>query len=176
MPRLRRPVAADAAGVLSVHGDPRCYPLDPGLMHRKLRDSEEFIESIDHHWQRHGFGYWAVLVPRDWWPEGVPDREDEDWVHAGLGGIQHHELNGEPVLNVYYRFGPSVQGRGIAAYVLDEAKARRDARPPAVTSSSGPGPRIRRAPGRRARRVPRPGPVAVGGRHRIARLAVEKPA
>jgi len=129
VPRLRRPVAADAAGVLSVHGDPRCYPLDPGLMHRKLRDSEEFIESIDHHWQRRGFGYWAVLVPRDWWPEGVPDREDEDWVHAGLGGIQHHELNGEPVLNVYYRFGPSVQGRGIAAYVLDEAKAlsRREA-------------------------------------------------
>ena len=121
--RLRRPVPADAAGVFSVHGDPRSYPLDPGLMHREVGDSAEFIGSIDHHWSRHGFGYWAVLVPRDWWPEGVPDHEDDGWVHAGLGGIQHHEANGEQVLNVYYRFGTAVQGRGIAAYVLEEATA-----------------------------------------------------
>lgn len=119
--RLRRPVPDDAAGVFSVHGDPRSYPLDPGLMHREVEDSAEFIGSIDHHWERHGFGYWAVLVPRDWWPDGVPDHEDHAWVHAGLGGIQHHELHGEPVLNVYYRFGTAVQGRGIAAHVLDEA-------------------------------------------------------
>ena len=122
MVRLRRPAPEDAAGVLSVHGDPRSYPLDPGLMHRSLGDSEEFIGSIEHHWQRHGFGYWAVLVPREWWPEGVPDQDDDDWVHAGLGGIQHHELNGEPVLNVYYRFGAAVHGRGIAAYVLEQAR------------------------------------------------------
>ena len=123
MVRVRRPVPADAAGVFSVHGDPRSYPLDPELMHRQAGDSGEFIGSIDHHWTRYDFGYWAVLVPRDWWPEGVPDHEDDDWVHAGLGGIQHHEVHGEQVLNVYYRFGTVVQGRGIAAYVLDEAKA-----------------------------------------------------
>jgi len=121
--RLRRPVPADAAGVFSVHGDPRSYPLDPGLTHRRLSDSAEFIGSIDHHWRRHDFGYWTVLVPRDWWPEGEPDPEDGDRVHAGLGGIQHHEVNGEQVLNVYYRFGTAVHGRGIAARVLDEAKA-----------------------------------------------------
>ena len=123
MVRVRRPVPADAPGVFSVHGDPRSYPLDPGLMHRKIGDSAEFIGSIDHHWERHGFGYWTVLVPRDWWTEGVLDSEDDDWVHAGLGGIQLHEVNGEQVLNVYYRFATAVQGRGIAAYVLDEAKA-----------------------------------------------------
>lgn len=123
MVRVRRPVPEDAAGVFSVHGDPRSYLLDPGLMHRDVGDSAEFIGSIDHHWTRHDFGYWVVLVPREWWPEGVPDHEDDDWVHAGLGGIQHHDVHGEPVLNVYYRFGPAVHGRGIAGYVLDEAKA-----------------------------------------------------
>lgn len=121
MVRLRQPVPEDATGVLSVHGDPGAYPLDPGLRHRTLGDSAEFIDSIRQHWGRHGFGYWAVLVPRGWWPDGVPDHEDPDHVHAGLGGIQHHGLDGEPILNVYYRFGPAVQGRGLATYVLAEA-------------------------------------------------------
>jgi ribosomal-protein-alanine N-acetyltransferase len=119
---LRRPGPADAPGVFSVHGDPRVYTLDPELVHRDVHDSEEFLASVDHHWRRHGFGYWVVLVPREWWPDGVPD-EDGAWVQAGMGGIQDYVLNGEPVLNLYFRFGPAVQGRGLATYVTDEAKA-----------------------------------------------------
>jgi ribosomal-protein-alanine N-acetyltransferase len=124
---LRRPRPADAAGVFSVHGDPRTYAHDPAETHRRVEDSAEFLGSLDHHWRRHGFGYWTVLVPRDWWPDGVADPldddQDDDLVHAGLGGIQHHAVNGEPVLNVYYRFGIPVHGRGIATHVVGQAKA-----------------------------------------------------
>ena len=123
MVRLRRPVPADAAGVLSVHGDPRVYSLDPELLHRGLGDSEELLASTEHHWQRFGFGYWVVLVPRDWWPDGVPDHEHDDEVHAGMGGIQDFVLGGEQVLNVYYRLAPAVQGRGIARHLIDESVA-----------------------------------------------------
>jgi len=42
-------------------------------------------------------------------------------VHAGLGGIHHHTIAGVPVLNVYFRFGPEVQGRGLAGAVVAEA-------------------------------------------------------
>ncbi len=43
-------------------------------------------------------------------------------MHAGVGGIQHHALGGtEPVLNVYFRFAPDLQGRGLARHVLDSA-------------------------------------------------------
>jgi len=70
-------------------------------------------------WLRVGL---TVLVPRTWWPAGVPGAEprDGDRVHAGLGGIQHHAIAGEPVLNVYFRLAPGVQGRGIAGRILAE--------------------------------------------------------
>jgi len=69
---LRELALDDAAGVLSVHGDSRVYTLDPHEIHRDLAHSSGFIAPMIVHWRRHGFGYWTVLVPRDWWPEGVP--------------------------------------------------------------------------------------------------------
>jgi ribosomal-protein-alanine N-acetyltransferase len=107
--------------VLSVHGDPRVYSLDPDLVHADLAMSAEFLVPTLEHWVRHGFGYWTVLVPAAWWPAGAtgPVSGDDDRVNAGMGGIQHHDLVGEPVLNVYYRFAPAVQGRGLARRVLE---------------------------------------------------------
>ena len=118
---LRRVVAADAAGVLAVHGDPRVYELDPDLTHPDLAASARFLAPALEHWDEHGFGFWSVLVPTAWWPHGAPAPlpEDGDRVGAGMAGIRHHVLVGEPVLNVYYRFAPQVQGRGLAGRALD---------------------------------------------------------
>lgn len=120
---LRRPVPADAAGVFSVHGDPRTYELDPDLTHPDVAASAAFLVPPLEHWQRYGFGLWTVLVPASWWPAGVPGPgpDDAGLVHAGLGGIRHHVMAGEPVLNVYYRLAPAVQGRGLAGTVLSTA-------------------------------------------------------
>jgi RimJ/RimL family protein N-acetyltransferase len=119
---LRTLLPADAEGVLAVHGDPRVYTLDPHERHPDLAHSRRFITPMIEHWATHGFGYWTVLVPRTWWPAGDPGPEprDGDRVHAGLGGIQNHAVAGEPVLNVYFRLAPSVQGRGIAGRILAE--------------------------------------------------------
>ncbi len=120
---LRQVVAADAGGVHAVHSDPRVYRHDPQEVHTDLELSQRFIEPMMEHWNKYDFGYWSVLVPRDWWPDGVPGTEpgDTDRVYAGLGGIQRHEVCGVPVLNVYFRLAPSVQGRGIAGRIVAEA-------------------------------------------------------
>lgn len=118
---LLRPVAShDAPGLLAVHGDPRVYEFDPIEVHHDLDQTRRFLEPMISHWDRHGFGYWTTLVPRSWWPTGVTgaDPDDHDRVVGGLAGIQHHTVAGEPVLNVYYRFAPDVQGRGLAGLVL----------------------------------------------------------
>ena len=77
------------------------------------------------HWAEHGFGYWAVLLPAADWPEGAPgaDVADGARVFAGLGGIRNYTLEGRPVLNVYYRFAPAAQGRGLARVVVEQTPA-----------------------------------------------------
>ena len=117
---LRAMVPQDADGVLAVHGDPRVYTLDPHETHPNVEHSRTFIAPMLAHWKQHGFGYWAVLVPPDWWPAGVSGvvASDGDRVFAGLGGVQHHTVAGRPVLNVYFRFAPAVHRRGLASTVL----------------------------------------------------------
>lgn len=124
--RLRAPTTADAAGVLGVHGDPRVYTLDPHEAHVDLAHSARFLEPILTHWATHGFGYWVVLGPEEWHPTGVESAADDQargaahqLVHLGLGGVQRYEIDGQPVLNVYFRLAPEVQGRGIAGTIVD---------------------------------------------------------
>ena len=51
---LRRPVPDDAPGVLSVHGDPRVYELDPHLVHTDPTVAQEFLAPPLEHWEREG--------------------------------------------------------------------------------------------------------------------------
>jgi len=120
---LRRPTSADIPGVFAVHRDPAVYRHDPQDTHPDPDHTARFLAPMLAHWAEHGFGYWAVLIPRAVWPEGPPSAEAEDGerVLAGLGGIQHHVVGGAPVLNVYYRFAPAAQGRGLARLVIDQA-------------------------------------------------------
>ncbi len=122
---LRRLTPSDAPGVLSVHGDPRVYVHDPHETHPDLAHTQVFLAPMVEHWATHGFGYWVVLLPTAAWPGGVPgpDPDDGDRVVAGLGGVQHHRVDGQPVLNVYFRFAPETQGRGLAGTVLRQVEA-----------------------------------------------------
>ena len=107
-----------------VHGDPRSYPLDPGLMHRDVSDSAEFIGSIDApldaaRLRLLGGARAARLVargrarPRGRRLGARRPRRDPAPRRARRAGAQRLL----PVRD------PAVHGRGIAAYVLDEAKA-----------------------------------------------------
>lgn len=120
---LRRPITADAPGVFAGHGDPVVYRFDPAETHPDVAYTERFLSPMLAHWESHGFGYWTVLIRRAHWPEGITGGGDTDRVVAGLGGIQHHTVDGTPVLNVYYRFAPAAQGRGLARLVIAKALA-----------------------------------------------------
>lgn len=117
---LRAVTLGDAQEVFAIHGDPRVYELDPAHLHRDVRQSREFLRPQVQHWAAYGFGYWAVLVPREMWEEGPAGAGDLDGgrVFAGMGGIQHHAVAGRPVLNVYFRLAPEVHGHGIAGRIV----------------------------------------------------------
>ena len=117
---LRRLTADDAPGVRAVHGDPRVYVHDPHETHPDLAHTRQFLAPMVEHWAAHGFGYWVVLLPASSWPGGVLGAgvADDGRVVAGLGGVQHHQVDGQPVLNVYFRLAPETQGRGLAGAVL----------------------------------------------------------
>ncbi|WP_029137264.1 GNAT family N-acetyltransferase [Nakamurella lactea] len=120
---LRRPSLSDAPGLLAVHGDPLAYLFDPQERHVDLGYTERWLQPILQHWTDHGFGYWTVLVPLDWWPAGPPGSgpADAGRVVAGMGGIRFHRCAGVQVLNVYYRLAPPVQGRRLAGRLVDAA-------------------------------------------------------
>jgi [ribosomal protein S5]-alanine N-acetyltransferase len=122
--RLRRPLVADIPGILAVHSDPQVYSLDPAERHPDAEYTAEWLRPMIEHWDRFGFGYWTVLVPADWIPGGVPGPAagDDGLVIAGMGGLRRHQpVSGPVVLNVYYRFAPAAQGRGLARALVDAA-------------------------------------------------------
>lgn len=53
------------------------------------------------HWSKHGFGYVAI-------------EHAESGEVIGVGGVQLSELDGEPVLNLFYRLRPEAWGHGYA--------------------------------------------------------------
>ncbi len=120
---LRRVEPADSLGVFAVHRDPRVYVFDPHEAHPDLSHTERFLDPMIDHWSAHGFGYWTVLLADEMWPDGTRGLfpGDVGYKIAGLGGIQHHKVADQPVLNVYFRFAPEVQGRGLATTVLQHA-------------------------------------------------------
>lgn len=122
---LRRPRMGDVPGVFAVHSDPAVYAHDPQEVHADAEYSSRFLEPMLEHWNRHGFGYWAILIPTALWPDGVPgaDVADGHRVFAGLGGIQHRTIAEGDILNVYYRLATPAQGQGIARTLLQRVLA-----------------------------------------------------
>ncbi|MCP2166974.1 GNAT family N-acetyltransferase [Goodfellowiella coeruleoviolacea] len=108
---LARVRQEDLAEVVRVQCDPEANRHNPAGPPTPAQAGAQLAEWLDH-WARHGFGYWLVTAV-------------EPGTVVGLGGLRRHELDGTPVLNLYYRFSPAAWGKGyapeMAAAALDWA-------------------------------------------------------
>ncbi|MCC3264827.1 GNAT family N-acetyltransferase [Arthrobacter gengyunqii] len=107
---MRRIVPADHDAAIRIHTDPRTtrYNQAPPTIEKSERLLEFFLE----HWNREGFGYWAVAERSC--PETV----------IGFTGLHRAQVAGHPVLNLYYRYDPPVWRRGYAVEGAREAVRR----------------------------------------------------
>ncbi len=105
---LRPPTASDLDAAFEIHGDPATNRYNPAGPHRDVARSEAQLAEWLEHWGEHGFGYWAV---------------EEAGEVVGFSGVRHSVVEGEQVLNLYYRYRPSAWGRGFAREVAREAVA-----------------------------------------------------
>ncbi len=107
---LRRIMDTDHSAAVRIHTDPRTtrYNRKPPTIEK----AEELLEFFLGHWNREGFGYWAVA-----------EREQPETV-IGFTGLHRAVVAGREVLNLYYRYDPSVWRRGYATEGAREAVRR----------------------------------------------------
>lgn len=105
---LRPPTTDDAEAFHRVESDVRLWTLYPELCPATRTETDEKLEWMIEHWNAHGFGTWLVEL---------------DGVVVGSGGPRFHDLDGEQVVNVYYRISPDAQGLGIATSIVDAVLA-----------------------------------------------------
>jgi ribosomal-protein-alanine N-acetyltransferase len=103
---LRRPVAADAAFVLSLLADPATTVHNPSDALVDLGEVEALLARWQEQWSS-GLGYWVV--------------RDAAGRSIGVCGVKAAELEARPVWNLLYRFLPSAQGSGYAREAAAEA-------------------------------------------------------
>lgn len=99
---LRRPVAADVDAILEIHRDPDAVVHNPSDALETRSDAQRLFERWDGHWQRFGYGYWVV-------------RRRGSAEPIGFCGLKTAEFRGRTVLNLFYRFGPTAWGKGLAS-------------------------------------------------------------
>ena len=97
---LRRVGPGDVRSAIAVLSDPGTNRFNPAGSPSAEQAAAMLVE-WQAHWARDGIGYWAVELP-------------ETGEVIGFGGLRHHELDGEPALNLFYRFRPRHWGRGYA--------------------------------------------------------------
>ncbi|MDK1326518.1 GNAT family N-acetyltransferase [Arthrobacter sp. zg-Y1143] len=107
---LRRLAPEDRDAALRIHMDPRTNRHNPNEPSRE-RSGQLFRDFLAH-WEREGFGYWAVAERAA--PETV----------IGFTGLQRAVVDGQDILNLYYRYDPSAWGKGYAAEGAREAVRR----------------------------------------------------
>ena len=105
---LRCVRAEDGSAMFAIHGDPKTNQYNPSGPDPNLAASEEYLQRWMQHWQDNGYGYWAVTLP-----------ETKDIL--GFGGVMRLHWRERDVLNLYYRFTPSVWGHGYATELAQTA-------------------------------------------------------
>ncbi|WP_025128306.1 GNAT family N-acetyltransferase [Pseudomonas sp. PH1b] len=99
---LRAPTLDDLPQVCAIHGDPHTNRFNPNGPASDAASGEKLHGWIDH-WQRYGFGYWAI------------ERLDRPRQIIGFGGIMQAHFGHEAGLNLYFRFSPEAWGQGYAS-------------------------------------------------------------
>ena len=107
---LRRLEPADRDDAIRIHADPRTNRYNPDDFSAAAAEAT-FHMFLDH-WNREGFGYWAVAERRK--PETV----------IGFTGLHRGAVDGRDILNLYYRYDPSVWGHGYATEGAAESARR----------------------------------------------------
>lgn len=105
---LRPPTMDDAEAFHVVESDVRLWSLYPEMCPATRTATNDKLAWMIEHWDTHGFGTWLVEL---------------DGVVVGSGGPRVHDLDGEQVVNVYYRISPDAQGRGIATTIVNAVLA-----------------------------------------------------
>lgn len=95
---LRRVVSGDLGAALAIMGDPETNLHNPDGTPSPEYTAGQLADWLEH-WARDGIGYWAVELGGE---------------VIGFGGLRTHDLDGEPTLNLFYRFSPAHWGRGYA--------------------------------------------------------------
>lgn len=98
---LTRVKADDLAAIHEIHSDPRTSVYNPAGPNVDLESSRAMLDLWLADWEERGLGYWAARLT------------GEQRV-LGIGGLRHMTVEGEDVLNLYYRFRPSSWGHGYA--------------------------------------------------------------
>jgi RimJ/RimL family protein N-acetyltransferase len=114
---LRRVVPDDLAAAIEIMGDPKTNLYNPSGPPTPEQVKEQLAE-WQGRWAHDGIGYWAVELQGE---------------IIGFGGLRTHELDGDPTLNLFYRFRPEHWGQGyapeMARAALDWADRSRPDRP-----------------------------------------------
>lgn len=130
---LRRLTLNDEAAMVDIHTDPET------TLHRPAgaETPEQTRRNLDRwmlDWESNAIGYWAVDLL-------------ETGETIGAGGLTHCLEDGEPVLNLYYRFRPRTWGNGYAAEMartaVDWARTHRPNRPVSIVTRPSNAPSIR---------------------------------
>jgi RimJ/RimL family protein N-acetyltransferase len=97
---LRRPIAGDVDAIFEIHSDPGACLHNPSDRLTQREEAEGLYQRWNEQWRRYGYGYWVVR------------RRGSD-LQLGFCGIKPMELAGMKILNLFYRFTPSVWGQGV---------------------------------------------------------------